>query len=492
MRRKLPLGTGYLDMVVLRDGRLVLGELKDGSASYHELRTALDSVGIRYGIVDETLKAMAQGARYQMLMAYSRRVCEPPKIQFHINIPNLKTIFKQGVSGGKVGEIALNPIVEKGQKLLTVLKRPQVVLEYPNGRRTFLHKLDSDVLKTLSGPNTSYDRNSDCIVAEIDGAMTRSITGVVAVHPVEECEYVGERLQKSAKDTAIVCRGDWRREIPTHVSSNVEVCGNIVNSPITATGLIVCHNSVHNHSPNTPMLSSEQSIFAQSISDYKIRSRKNVVISENLRGSTLWSAGSVIAGDITDCKMTISKHLVCENLSGGSKVFLGENYMRRKDLPDPMGTLQQYQTKLDAADLKVMEIQHRLKGSQKKVKKQLVSSMRSMKNRQKIGLIVRRFYEHLAGEFKEFNVHVEEYRELVENFAREKSILELFAETMKIRSKPGIIVSGTLDLGVEIHTANQSFVVNRTFNNVRIVVDELRGTFEIVPLKPVEEKLETT
>lgn len=488
----LKLSNATIELSIHFDGGLVIGQLLKGFLTPTELKLAMGRAGFAMGLVDNGIAEIARGSRVQHVLAKAVWRFSPPEVEYQIKPAlsnnHLEQVCEEYLQTG----FTLMQNVAKGEPLLKLLQPGMMQLIHPNGYIKAERVENSQFGIWLDGLNTRFDEQSSMIVAEVDGVASFGLLHESTVHPEIQMNFSAmQQLTPYQQGTYLVddlIEGSQDIYIPGNLKvsgdislQTLQVDGSLEANFIKSPGLVKDPFRIH----------VDRDVYVKGISGSSIRARGKVVVAESLENSELYVLKSAAVRYVKDSEVNVAQRLYVRDVSGNSHLRLGREMLVNEGLDELHGFLETNLKMLIVTDFEIISLREKLDILQNKLKLHLLQVRNGSANSLKSGLILRRLYEGFVSCLAEMKSKLEVSSVNIDLFEYLSALLNIYKGDQEADDLCELRCYGTLQPGVVISTANQSYTVNRKLQNVCVKVNSDLGSFEIVSMSEEESVSET-
>ncbi len=485
MKRKIRLENGLLLITILKDGELLLGEIKRGKTTKLELKLALQKEGFVFGIMEDNLRELALDYKGQLPIARSvfefEKASVKPCFGKEFDFFNYLDLLRLN----QLEQLNFSYRVRQGDDLVTVLEPPRYFLRYPDGRRRLLETLPMESISSIVGVNTRFLPSSKTIVARADGIVNLSPQGVVSVYPLKTMRALGKMLGKLHLREALYVEEDVQRESYVYSPSNVEVGGTIKSSFIKCDGNLQCALGIDDPlNWENARIFTGQNVLTAYLKNYKVWAGGDVFVKNRVDKSTVHCMNNMVAPVVSGSQIHIANKLFVKRLESKTQVYLGPTFVENSHLEEKRRNFRQHTKRLNDLEKTISKEKFWLEFNRNKALQQL-QKMHERKNtaNKAANLILKRFYDSLADGLRRLEDQIMEYQRFLETLDTEYAEIQTLEQHMKKDYKPEIVVLDRIEPGVIIHAPNETLKVRETMTQVVLELDEVRGILKIRPFK---------
>lgn len=484
MKKIIKLKNGALELTILRDGAIILAEVKKGYVGDKELKIELNAAGYSFGLIEQSITALEKGYKGQILLGTALIQYEPAGIWTHTGILKDKEKLIEYLKSGTFdfSPAALN--IKKGERLLTFTTKPKIVLKYPDGRKLQLKELGFESISKLCGANTFLDIQSKSIYSQIDGSLHSSIYGVVSVYPKKVYRNIGKAFDKIRDENSLFVEQDITPESYVAIPSNLVVDGFIKSSNIEVSGNIFCNYGIDNSRElDTVSVMAGQSIFTEDIKKYTVWSGSSILVKRSIEDSSVQCLDTIAVPRISGSEIRVGNKLYVKDITQKSEIYLGTNFVENEELNSRRSFHKQHEKKLIDLEHMIIAEQLQLELNRRKTISQIKKLRKYSKDAFGSDIVLNRFLASLSEGIKLTDKKIDEYKMTLELFEKEGRELSFFEQQLHQDSNPEIIVLGKVSRGCVIYAENQAHKVIEELVNVSVKLDTMRGILKIQPNK---------
>ncbi len=485
MKRKIRLENGLLLVTILKDGELLLGEIKRGKTTKLELKLALQKEGFVFGIMEDNLRELALDYKGQLPIARAVYEFENAAIKPHFCKDFDFFAYLDLLRLNRMEKLNFSYRVRQGDDLVTVLEPPRYFLRYPDGRRRLLATLPMESISTILGANTRFLPSSKTIIARIDGIVNLSPQGVISVYPQKTMRALGKMLGKLHLKEALYIDEDVQRESYVYSPSNVQVGGTIKSSYIKCDGSLQCDLGIDDPlNWEKARIITGQNVLTAYLKNYKVWAGGDVFVKNRVDNSSVHCMNNVVTPVIANSQIHVANKLFVRRLEKKTQVYLGPTFVENSHLEEKRRNFRQHTKRLNDLEKSIAKEKFWLEFNRNKAVQQL-QKMHERKNtaNKAANLILKRFYDSLAEGLRRLEDQIMEYQRFLETLDTEYAEIQTLEQHMKKDYKPEIVVLEKLEPGVTIHAPNETFKVRETMTQIVIELDDVRGILKIHPFK---------
>ncbi len=479
-KKRIELNNGLLLATELWDGKLILGEIRYGSAKKSEMRPAIMKKGYRYGLIDASLDLLESGQKGQVPIALAYLDKDPGKPWFHFEDALNDDNFKSWLKSGSFDSVDFSYPVKAGERLLSLSQTPFSYLRYPNGKKEFIDNLSEDNIGLYAGENTSLNNSRNAIESEVDGFAHRTIYGTVSVYPPMDVKNIGKMHGRVEFDNALEVEQDIRSESIVTLPSNLMVKGLIRSANIRVGGNITCHFGFDNlQKLEMAQIYAGQSIFTNQIISYPVWAGMYIIVQQSIEKSTIQCMNSLVAPLISHSEVRAGSKIYARNIDKSSQIYLGPSYVVDPNLKSIKNYHRQHEKKLFDLYLDLEDQQRDLEFTKKKAIGHLAKLNKMSKASISSDVLLNRFFVNMRDLLEKYNSSSEQCDRTLSIFEDEKKQLSFYETHTKDDKNPEIIVTGKISSGCVIHAPHQTLRVRESLHHVSIRLVEENGTLEV-------------
>jgi len=482
LKKIIKLANGALELTILRDGAIVLAEIKRGYVGQKELKFELNAIGYSHGLIEQSINALEKGQSGQLILAIAFAQNEAAAIWRHSGeIINKNDIIKRiNEENFNISEISFQ--VKKDERLLTITSTPKTILRYPDGRKKHLKELGIESVSKLCGDNTHLGIQSKSIISDIDGSMHSSIYGILSVFPEKSIRSIGKVHGKIFEENALLIEQDIMPESYVETPSNISVNGFIKSSIVEAGGNIICQYGIDNtHKLDTSSVTAGQSVITAYINRYPVWAGSYLLVNKKIEDSLVQCLGTIATPLISASEVRVGEKLYVKDIVKGSEIFLGNSFVENEELTSRKSFHLQHKKRLVDLEETVISGQSEVESSRNKVITQIKKLRKVAQNSFGSDIVLNRFFTTLTDGMNKIKKKIHDYENTLNLFEKEQMELSFFEQQLTDDTQPEIVVLGKIEPGTVITTINQELKVSDELNNVSIKLDKTRGILNIQP-----------
>lgn|GEM_PF-5331670 len=483
----LKLSNATLELSIHFDGALVIGQLLKGFSTPTELKLAMRRTGFAIGLVENGIAEIAGGSRLQHVIAKATWRFSPPEVEYLIEPPFTNAYLEKACEEYMQSNYSFMKSVQKGEPLLKLLQPGLMQLVHPNGFIKTERVENSQFGIWLDGVNTRFDEASSQVIAEEDGIVSFGVLHETMVQP--EIRTNPRDLQQSTPYQHGTYMLDDLAEstYEIYVPGNLKVSGDICLQSLKVDGNLEA-NFVKSPGVTKELfpIHVDHNVYVKGVLGSSIHSRGKVVIAEELVDSELHVLKSAAVRYVRNSEVNVAQRLYVRDVSGNSHIRLGRSMLVDEGIEELRNFLNANMKMLIVTDLEIMGIREKLDILQNKIKLHLVQIRHSNDNNPKSGLILKRLYEGFLSCLSEMKSKLEVNSVNIDLFEHLTSLLNIYKGDQEADELCELRCYGTLQPGVVISTANQSYTVNRKLQNICVKVNSDLGSFEIISMAEEE------
>ncbi|MFC2088025.1 FapA family protein, partial [Calditrichota bacterium] len=459
---------------------ILLAEIKKGYIGEKELKFQLNAAGYSFGLIEQSIAALEQGYKGQILLATALMQYETAGIWSHTGININRKILIDDLNTENFNFSKISFQVKKDERLLTITTTPKIILRYPDGRKLQLKELSIESVAKLCGANTHLDVQSKSIYSKVSGSLHSSIYGVLSVYPEKIYRSIGKSYEKIKEKFAINVEQDITPESYIDIPSNLVVDGFIKSSIIEVGGNVVCHYGIDNSQElDTVSVTAGQSIFTSTIKKYPVWSGSSILVRKSIEDSSVQCLDTVAVPLISSSEIRVGNKLFVKDIIQKSKIYLGTNFVENEELNSRRSYHKQHEKKLIDLENMIIAEQLELELNRRKVVTQIKKLRKYSKSSFSSDIVLNRFLTALTEGVKKTEKKIEDYEMTLNLFEKEGRELSFFEQQLHHDSQPEIIAFGKITRGCVINAENQVYKVIEELENVSIKLDTLRGILNI-------------
>ncbi|HQU73513.1 MAG TPA: FapA family protein [Calditrichia bacterium] len=484
MKKRVDLPNGLLELTVLFKGRLILGVLRRGHATQKDLRTALAESGFTHGHVEKSLESVERGFREQLPLAVAVEKAEAPQVWRH---------YEKGMNIGwavdrirqhRYGDADFTGQVNVGDRLLTITSSPQMVREYPDGRRQPIRRLEVNHLNRIMGKNTRRGDSPNSIIAGADGCVTSSKYGIVSVYPIKYYRNVNRANRDMGSHAAVWVEQDVQPYSHINTPSNTIVEGLVKSATLRIEGNLHCLSGIENPLKlSTNQIQVGRHVYTRKIQDSHVQAGGDVVVDSEVVSSKIRFRRQMVVPQIGHSSIVVGNRLVVGDLMGRTTISLGEPDFGQSDLLQRYSYFRQRSKKIQLVEAELLTTRSVVESGLERIAIQLRKLRGTAEYDQKAGLMMRRFIMSVEESLRTYLRGLENYKSIISRHEQERVELSFLEGQLRPERVSEVIVLGQVEAGVTFVSPNEVFAVREQMKNVIVRLDNLKGTLEIVPGK---------
>jgi len=479
-KKTVELKTGKLDLVLLRDGKLVLGEYIGEKTYKFELIKSLKRAGITNGYIENCLSMIEGGVTGQLPVAQAFIEDEPGSVSFPFEQNFSAEVLKNCVKTGRFENLDLLQSVGKGEKVLSITSSPQTVLKYPNGNNEQLKKLNTQDISYYASVNTKVNEDNKSIISEIDGCASRTVYGDVSVFQLSKVKSIGKAHGKIYYESALNVEADIRSESDVDTTSNLIVRGMIRASKIEAGGNIQCGFGLDNPKKlEIGKVKAGQSLFTSSIRNYKVWAGKYVVAKSSIEHSNVQCLHTIATPLIKASEIRVGNKLYVHNVMDGSRIFLGSYFVKDTGIENILNYHAQHEKRLTDIETEISFIKERLLHERANSIKQITKLKRISPQMIPKDVFLNKYYINQVNGLKDLGQKIDQYVKQNSIITQDKLRLSFYEQQFKNDLPVEMIVTGTLSAGTIITAPNEILRIKSTLTRVSVKLDEVTGKISV-------------
>ncbi len=482
-KKRLLLTNGLLEVTELWDGRVVMGEIRYGSAKKSELKTSIHNNGYRYGILESSLDMLEAGHKGQIPIAKAQLDEDPGRPWFHFEDALNDSNFNSWIEHGNFDSIDFTYPVKKDERLMSLSQRPYRFLRFPNGEQEFISDLADRDISIYSGENTYVNDQGSAVHALIDGHAHRSIYGTVAVYPLRKVKNIGKMHGRVEFENTLEVEQDVRSGSRISIPSNLIVHGVIRSSNIYVAGNVTAEFGLENMQKlDHSRVYAGQSIFTNSIKHYPVWAGMFIMVRQSIEHSTVQAINSIVAPVINSSEIRVGTKLFCRNIDKRTQIYLGPDYVVDPNLKNIKNYHRQHEKKLFDAFMRLDEKQLEVEFTKKKALSHLAKLNKLSKSSISSDVLLSRFFVNIEEDLQKFRMEIEKCQDTLLVYQEELRQLNFYHSHTRTDKKPEIVVVGKLSPGCTIYAPHQTLRVREVMEHVSISLNQSSGTLEVKPL----------
>jgi len=480
LRKYIKINNGILELVILRNGRLVLGEIKEGFATQQEIKTILKENDIVCGYIDNNIKLIENGQKAQIPLATDYLEYEPAEIEKHLANKINKNIALGILNNSTDNIFNFSHKIKKGEKLLTLNLMPELVIRYPDGNKKSIKKLDSEKLKKFSGENTIFNMNQKSVSAAIDGSFHYSIYAIAYVYPLLTLQSINYSHGEIKYKNALQIESNIQEESRVKIPSNLIVKGYISCAFIDTGGSVHCLKGIENQKKiESSKLKSGQNIYTNLIKNFDVWAGDSVIVKDKIDECRIECLNTIICPEIVNSEIRVGNKLYTKDIINSSRIYLGSSYVNNEHLNKFRNIHKQHKKKMNDLDNILNEEKTEMELIRSKLTMQIKKMRKTSLNNFNSDIVINRFFNRLINSLQKFNDNIKIYNETLKLIENEKNELIFLEQQSKSKQDTEIIICGRIEPGSAIYAPNQTLRINKTLKNISIKLDSVRGTLKI-------------
>jgi uncharacterized protein (DUF342 family) len=479
-KKRIELKNGLLLATELWAGKLILGEIRYGTAKKTEMRSGLIKKGYKYGLLDESLDLLESGQKGQVPIALAYLDKDPGKPWFHFEEALNDDNFISWLKSGSFDSVDFSYPVKAGDRLLSLSQTPYSYLRHPKGEKQFLKELKDENIELYAGENTVLNRQKNAIESEVDGYAHRTIYGTVSVYPLKEVKNIGKMHGRVEFDNALKVEQDIRSESIVTLPSNLIVNGLIRSANIRVGGNITCHFGFDNlQRLEMANIYAGQSILANQIIGYPVWAGMYIIVQQSIENSSVQCMNSLVAPLISNSEIKAGSKVYSKNINKSSQIYLGPSYVVDPNLKSIKNYHKQHKKKLFDMYHDLEDQQRDLEFAKKKALGHLAKLNKISKASISSDVLLSRFNVNIKDLLDRYNSSVEKCERTLSTFEDEKKQLSFYETQTREDKNPEIIVTGKISSGCIIHAPHQTLRIHESLERVSIRLITETGTLEV-------------
>lgn len=483
MKKIIKLQNGAIELTILRDGSLLLAEIKRGYVNEKELLIDLHKSGFGYGLIDKSLKLLDQGHKGQILLATAFIQNEPAGVWTH---STLDFSFENILEIVKTESFDLKSIsfsVKEEERIVTITSTPKTILRYPDGRKKQLEDLGIEAANKLCGDNVQLNSETKSILSQIEGSLNRSIYGVISVYPEKKLRSIGKVHGKVKEKQSLLIEQDVLDDSYIDIPSNLIVKGFIKSSIVEVEGNIVSHLGIENSSTRDfASIKAGQSIYTTHLTNYPVWAGSQIIVNKKIENCTIQCLDTIASPVISDCNVFVGNKLVVKDIINESEIFLSNKYVENDELTSRKSYHNQHEKRMIDLENTITAEKTQIEVNRIKVITQIKKLRKTSENSYNSDLVLNRFFESISDGYKKLDKSINDYASTLDLFEKERLELSFFEQQLHHDTNPEIIVFGRIEPGTVITAPNQTLNINEELTQVSIKLDKVRGILKIEPL----------
>ncbi len=482
-KKRIELNNGLLLLTELWGGKLVLGEIRYGTAKKTEMRSALIKKGFKYGLLDASIGLLESGQKGQVPIALAYLDEDPGKPWFHFEDALNDDNFTTWLESGSLDTIDFSYPVKAGERLLSLSQTPFSYLRHPNGKKEFLEEIQEENIALYAGENTTLNMQQNAIEAEVDGYAHHTIYGTVSVYPLKTVKNIGKMHGRVEFDYALEVEQDIRSESSVTLPSNLIVKGLIRSAYIRVGGNITCNFGFDNQQRlERARIYAGQSIFSNQILGYNVWAGMYIIVQQFIENSVVQCMNSLVAPVISRSEIKVGSKVFARNIENGTQIYLGPNYIIDPSLKSIKNYNRQHEKKLFDLYLDLEDQQRDLEFTKKKALGHLGKLNKMAKASISSDVLLNRFYVNMRDMLEKYRSTLEKCERTLSIYEDEKKQLAFYETHTRDKKDPEIIVTGKIGSGCVIYAPHQTLRIRESLHHVSIKLIAENGTLEISDL----------
>ena len=446
----------------------------DGRA---ELRLAITEAGYPRNIMPKSLEALENGHREQIPVAVATEKAEASKVWRHFEKIISRHWAIEKVSTRREGDIDFSGRVQTGDRLLTITSSPQIMLQYPDGRKMPIRRINTqpEHIDRIVGKNTRRGDKANSIIA--------AIYGIISVYPVIAFRNVAKLNREFGERSAVEVEHDVLPGATVETPSNLIVNGMIKSAHVSTGGNIHCVMGIDNNiKTKTAVVQAGQNVYTRSIQNYDVWVGGNLVVDQTVTGSKIRCLRQMVVPEIASSEILVGHRLFADTIRKGTAIILGEMTVEARELHQRRSFFLQRAKKLRDLENDLLQDRMMIENSKHRAALLLRRMRRSEKFSQKSDIILARFAGNLEMALERYQKHVGQFKDIVRQHEIERLELAFLEQQLEAERFSEVVVTGTVEAGVVFQGPNGSYTVRKAMAAVTVQFDHLRGAMEFRPL----------
>jgi uncharacterized protein (DUF342 family) len=482
-KKRIQLKNGVFELTILRDGALILGAIKAGSATKREMAEAMNGAGYEFGLVEEGLNSLEERYPSQLPVALANYEDEAAEVDFHFQRQINPEQFLDFLGGNPMPDYDLSFPVKKGEKLLTVRRAPKAVMRYPDGRKIFLYNLTAKSSSHHAGNNSSTGSNGEDLVADSDGFAHHSIYGIVNVYEREEFRGLGRQHGEVESEKAVYVSRDVQNGASIRTPSNIKVNGQVKSALIWAEGNVHAEFGMENSArADKAEIYAGQSIYTSMIRQYKVWAGEYLLVRNVIERSQVQCMGTVVSGTVTQSVVRVANKMYVRDVINYSTIYLGHEFVENRELNHLQNYYRQHHKRLEDIENLIIEEKTNIEHTRSNAVNQIRKLQRIAKRDLTNDVMLIRYYNLLESGIKRIGDKIENFRQTMELLRRERMEISFYLRQLQRFDQPTLYVSGKLESGTVIYFRNQKFEIDQAHHGVKVTVNLQTEKLEIQKL----------
>ncbi len=477
---QVELKTGLLELTILKDGKLILGEYKGAKTNAHEIKKAMKRLGIKYGYLNNCISLVESGAAGEMPVAQAFIEDEPGEMKYHFKTSWKHEELLHYLKSGLFDSITLIQKVCRNDMLLSLIKTPSTVLKYPDGRREILHEHSDGDVHFYLGKNVRLGRDINTIVSNIDGIAMRDIFGVVSVLPDVRVNSIGKAHGLVRYEKGLYVGNDIQSDSDVQSSGSIFVGGLIRSAAVKAAGPIHASYGIDNpRQKESGGIEAGQSIFTSFIRNYRVHSSACIIVKGYIDKSSVQCSDTMAVPIIRSSKIGVGKKLYVNNIEAGCTINLGPYYIKDDNYNEIKNIHDRHLKRMLDMENDVRSVIERIRYEKQLALTQLQKMKKISPETIPQDLILNRFYRNLFLADKELDSNILRYEKQIDSLSEERLRLSFYERQHHEEGSVEIICLGTIAADTVIIAPNQTMKLDEPQENVSIKLDSTSGTLNI-------------
>ena len=468
-----PLAGGVLKVQFVDGGRVVLAQITQGEGIASEIYEALDSLGIRFGVLDKWVDEIGGGYRGEVPVAVAEVSVSPAKIE---GLDDMFALIDRLISSGDFSSLAgLNILarVESGDTLLKMHTPPQTVLRYPDDESRVLRNGHLNA-RILAGRNTTVSDDGTEISAAVDGVAHQNLYGEVSVHPMENMSRVTALDGKIRHEAAIMIEDDVEATAHVVTKGDIHISGTDYGALLQAAGNIQVNGLTENRGGGAKASVRAGGHFKTfKLHNTRVITGGNLIVEAEIRGCDIVCGGTLASPTLSGSQVKVGHRIVVGDIKDDTSILMGIQYLDESDYESKLTVVGQYEARMADRRAVLSLAQDTITDESRKVSEQL----RRLKDPKLSPTQRTNAMRILANLTKQIETTLETFRVALEAFASaghevldRQAPLEFYRQRLDAM-RPEIIVWGTVEAGTKIASGALKLTIAEPASKIRITVD---------------------
>jgi len=475
----IDLPDGSLRLVSVTQGRLVLGELLQGTATRNDILTAMGEFGAIEGHLGGNIDTLADGVIGEIPVAVTRRINLPMQTTSELfALPLLDEVIAPGQLE-KLDQLDVMFPVNAGDTLITVDSPRKTVVMCPDGQTEIVKIHHNTGPEIFCGANTAANNQGNSVVASIDGFAHRTPFGTVSVYPAERIRAIGGIHSRVVKESAIIVDLDVDTASQIKTPSTLIVEGTVYGAQIEAGGNVHINLDarVHEHSSESIIIAG-QSVRARTFFDTNIQAGSYVIATQELSNCQVNCMETVVTPKINASRIVVGSRLVAGEIGGNTQIQFGAKMDPYTDLEKRQGNYMEHARRLSDFEENLNQAVYQWKKTRENLA-QIISMIRRpsfpQEQRPKAQQAINQLYDELEALLRTSRENFEHFKVEGQRLARERIELDYYQHRMERPRDPYILVLGSIEAGTKIKGPSDEMTLQETLSRVRFGLERYTG-----------------